>query len=164
MTALQPEPGWGRATRHVRVGRLAFGDPDRAVDRLDVVERVYRYGWAYDERDRDLLGDCFTDGAVWEGSIMGQQPVGPFTGRADIVAWLATFWDEQRDQRRHIFTNTIVTELGQDTATVHAYLMLTATSDKTLAPQTTGPSRFGLAREDDSWRISRLSAGFDAPF
>jgi ketosteroid isomerase-like protein len=161
---LRPEPGWGRTTGHVRVGRLSHGDASRALDRLAIAERVYRYGWGFDERDRDLLGDCFTDDAVWEGSIMGQVSVGPFEGREHIVEWLATFWDQQRDQRRHIFTNLIVQDLTEDTATAHAYLLLTATAEATLMPQTNGPYRFELAREDDSWRIVRLAAGFDAPF
>jgi ketosteroid isomerase-like protein len=164
LTRLQPEPGWGRTTRHTRVGRLSHGEARDALDRLEIAERVYRYGWGFDERDRELLGDCFTDDAVWEGNIMGQISVGPFEGRAKIVEWLATFWDEQDDQRRHIFTNLIVQDLTKDTATAHAYLLLTATSEATTRPVTNGPYRFELVRHDDSWRLARLVAGFDAPF
>ena len=126
---LQPEPGWGRTTGQTRVGRLSHGEAGRVLDRLEIAERIYRYGWGYDERDRELLGDCFTDDGVWEGSIMGQHPLGPFTGRDDIVAWLVTFWDEQTDQRRHRFTNLIVQDLTETTATAHAYLLLTAATN-----------------------------------
>jgi SnoaL-like domain len=161
---LQPQPGWGRTTGHVRVGRLSHSEAGRALDRLEIAERVYRYGWGYDERDRELLGDCFTHDAVWEASIMGQVSVGPFAGREKIVEWLATFWDEQQDQRRHIFTNLVVQDMTEDTATAHAYLLLTATTETTTTPVTTGPYRFELSRQDDSWRILRLVAGFDAPF
>lgn len=161
---LQPEPGWGRTTGQVRVGRLSHGDAGGALDRLEIAERIYRYGWGYDERDRELLGDCFTDDGVWEGSIMGQQPLGPFTGRDEIVAWLTTFWDEQTDQRRHRFSNLIVQDLTETSATAHAYLLLTAATNGTVTPVTTGPYRFELARQDDSWRIARLIANFDVPF
>jgi hypothetical protein len=161
---LQPEPGWGRTTGHVRVGRLSHSEAGRALDRLEIAERVSRYGWGYDERDRELLGDCFTDGAVWEGSIMGQHAVGPFTGREQIVDWLATFWDEQHDQRRHILTNLVVQDLTEEAATAHAYLLLTAATDGQVTPVTTGPYRFELSRQDDCWRIARLVAGFDVPF
>ena len=30
MSRLQPEPGWGRSTGHVRVGRLSHSEADRA--------------------------------------------------------------------------------------------------------------------------------------
>jgi ketosteroid isomerase-like protein len=164
MRQLQPEPGWGRTTGHTRIGRLSHSEAGRALDRLEIAERVYRYGWGFDERDPELLGDCFTDDAVWEGSIMGQVSVGPFAGREKIVEWLATFWDEQHDQRRHIFTNLVIQDLTEDTAVAHAYLLLTATSEAKTAPVTNGPYRFELLRQDDSWRLVRLVAGFDAPF
>jgi SnoaL-like domain len=161
---LQPEPGWGRTSGQTRVGRLSHGDAGGVLDRLEIAERVYRYGWGYDERDRELLGDCFTDDGIWEGSIMGQHPLGPFTGRDEIVAWLLTFLDEQTDQRRHRFTNLIVQDLTDTTVTAHAYLLLTAATNGKVTPITTGPYRFELTREDDSWRIARLVANFDVPF
>ena len=111
MTELQPEPGWGRTTGQTQVGRLSHGEVDRVLDRLDIAERIHRYGWGYDERDQALLGDCFTADGVWEGSIMGTQPLGPFTGREEIVAWLMTFWDQQTDQRRHRFSNVIAARI-----------------------------------------------------
>lgn len=163
-TDLQPEPGWGRTTQHTRVGRLSHSEVGRALDRIEIAERIYRYGWGYDEKDPELLGDCFTEDAVWEGNIMGQNPVGPFEGREKIVEWLGAFWDEQDDQRRHIFTNVIVQDLTDDTATAHAYLMLTGAGDAKMAPITTGPYRLELVRQEDSWRLQRLVAGFDAPF
>src|ERR1700761_4704400 len=164
MTELQPEPGWGRTTGQTQVGRLSHGEVDRVLDRLDIAERIHRYGWGYDERDQALLGDCFTIDGIWEGSIMGTQPLGPFTGREVIVDWLMTFWAQQTDQRRHRFTNVIVQDLTPTTVTAHAYLLLTAATNGTVTPVTTGPYRFELVREDDSWRISRLIANFDVPF
>jgi hypothetical protein len=164
MAQLQPEPGWGRTTGQTRVGRLSHGEPDSAMERLMIAERIYRYGWGYDERDQALLGDCFADDGIWEGSIMGQQPLGPFTGRDEIVAWLMTFWNEQTDQRRHRFTNVIIQDLTQVSATAHAYLMLTAATNGIVTPVTTGPYRFELTRRADSWRFARLVANFDVPF
>lgn len=160
----QPEPGWARKAQHSRVGALSHSDPGRALDRLEITERIYRYGWAFDELDREMLEDCFSLDAVWEGNIMGQTTVGPFQGRAAIVEWLAGFWAEQTDQRRHIFTNVIIQSLTADTATAHAYLILTAASNDTVTPVTTGPYRFELVREDQSWRLRRLFGGFDVPF
>lgn len=164
--ALKPAPGWSRSTGHSQVKHMT-ADPEtsRALDRLLIAERIFRYGWAYDERDREGLGDCFAENGIWEGSIMGISPVGPFQGRAAIVDWLADFWKIQFDQRRHVFTNVIVDSLTSTEATAYAYLILTASSDSTMTPQTAGPYKLSMIKEADGvWRMSRLVGGFDAPF
>ena len=97
-----------------------------AIDRLLIAERIHRYGWCFDERNPELLGDCFTADGVWEGRIMGEVSVGPFEGRSAIVQWLSDFWPQQFDQRRHVFTNVTVDDLTATTATAHAYLLLRA--------------------------------------
>lgn len=161
-----PPPGWGRTAGHTRVKRLpAEPEMSRAADRLLIAERIYRYGWSYDERDREGLADCFVQDGVWEGLIMGRDKVGPFQGREEILEWLTGFWLQQTDQRRHIFTNVVIDELGPAEATAHAYLMLTASSDATMSPVTVGPYRLSLVKDTDGvWRLSRLVGGYDAPF
>ena len=162
---MKPAPAWAKETGHVVLRPLTNGAAtENGVDRALITERIYRYGWAYDERSPELLGDCFTDDGTWEGSIMGQVTVGPFAGREAIVDFLASFWEVQSDQRRHIFTNVIIDELTDIHAVGQAYLMLTASSNSTMTPVTTGPYRFEFAKEDDSWRMKRLIGGFDAPF
>jgi len=162
---MNPEPAWARAFGHAQV-KAQVADPDagRAADRVMIAERVHRYGWGYDERDRELLGDCFTADGVWEGSIMGGDKVGPFEGRDAVVAFLTEFWTVQTDQRRHIFTNVVVDDLTDNSAVAHAYLLLTASSDSTMTPVTNGPYRLIMRKEAGNWRIARLVAGFDAPF
>jgi hypothetical protein len=162
---LQPSPAWARSDGRVRLQPMGL-DPEssRAIDRALIAERIHRYGWGYDERHRESLADCFTADAVWEGNVMGHQPVGPVEGREAVVDWLAEFWDQQQDQRRHIFTNVIVDELTGSSAVAHAYLLLTAAAGATMTPVTAGPYRLVMRREPDSWRIERLVAGFDAPF
>lgn len=164
MSIPEPVPGWARRTGHVTIDGLDPVDPSAAADRLAIVERVHLYGWGYDERDRDLLGECFTVDGTWEGHIMGADTVGPFRGRDAVVGFLTGFWDEQTDQRRHIFTNVVVSDLTGADAVAHAYLMLTASTDGAMKPVTNGPYRLELGQEDGIWRISRLAAGFDAPF
>jgi hypothetical protein len=159
---LNPEPAWASTSGHVELRAMNNANPD--TDRALIAERIYRYGWAYDERNADLLGDCFTPDGVWEGSIMGQQSVGPFEGRESIVEFLASFWTIQADQRRHIFSNVIIDKIDSDEAVAQAYLILTASSNSTMTPVTTGPYRFQFAKESEIWRIVRLSGGFDAPF
>ena len=172
MSTMQgPEPGWAAKIRHARVKPLvadAGGAGDAgagtAVERVLIAECIHRYGWGYDERDRDLLTACFTADAVWEGCIMGRDPVGPCEGRDAVVQFLVDFWETQSDQRRHIFTNVVVDDLGETDAVAHAYLVLTASSEGTMTPITNGPYRLTMRKEDGVWRIARLTAGFDAPF
>ncbi|MHA6620890.1 nuclear transport factor 2 family protein [Pseudonocardia sp. DLS-67] len=166
MSDLRPTPGWARSCDHVRLQPPRATDrPDPATDRLLVAERIARYGWAYDERDREALAECFTPAGVWEGLIMGHDRVGPAEGREAIVDFLVAFWEQQGDQRRHVFTNVVVDELAPAHASAHAYIVLTAASGGVMNPVSTGPYRFELVRESDGiWRIARLSAGFDAPF
>lgn len=166
MSDFRPEPGWARSCGHARLHPpLALDEPGPATDRLLVAERIARYGWSYDERDRNALAECFTRDGVWEGLLMGRDRVGPVEGREAVADFLAGFWAEQPDQRRHIFTNVVVDELAAAEASAHAYLLLTAASGGAMTPVTTGPYRFELVREPDGvWRIARLAAGFDAPF
>ena len=161
----RPEPGWARSIGHSRVQpQPADDDPQRAADRVMIAERVHRYGWGYDERDRELLAECFTEDGVWEGSLMGGDRVGPFEGRDTLVSFLTDFWAVQTDQRRHIFTNVVVDLITETDAVAHAYLLLTASSDGVMAPVTNGPYRLVMRKEAGTWRIARLVAGFDAPF
>jgi|RhiMethySRZTD1v2_1073278.scaffolds.fasta_scaffold633017_1 hypothetical protein len=165
MTMTKPEPAWARKAGHAQVKpQQQDDDPARAADRAMIAERLARYGWGYDERDRDLLADCFTADGTWEGSIMGGDGVGPHAGRDAVVEFLMTFWDVQTDQRRHIFTNVVVEDLTGDAAVAHAYLLLTASSEGVMTPVTNGPYRFHLRKDAGTWRIARLVAGFDAPF
>jgi hypothetical protein len=159
---LNPDPAWASNSRHVELKAMTVADS--GADRALIAERIFRYGWAYDERNAELLGDCFTPNGVWEGSIMGQQSVGPFEGRESIVEFLASFWTIQADQRRHIFSNVVIDQLDSDEAVAQAYLILTESSDSAMTPVTTGPYRFHFTKESDIWRITRLSGGFDAPF
>jgi SnoaL-like domain len=162
----RPRPGWARATGHTTIEPMHAGvGAGEAIDRLLIAERVARYGWAYDERDRDGLADCFTGAGVWEGKIMGIDQVGPFQGRGAIIDFLAGFWGEQTDQRRHVFTNVVVEKTEPDVATAHAYLILLGSADASMTPLTAGPYRFEFVRDTDGvWRIARLLAGFDAPY
>ncbi|MCU1673668.1 MAG: nuclear transport factor 2 family protein [Frankiales bacterium] len=163
---LRPVPAWARQTGHTRVQRLAAeAQAGAAIDRLLIAERIYRYGWSYDERDQQGLEDCFTEDGSWEGLIMGRDQVGPFVGRATIVEWLMGFWSQQADQRRHIFTNVVIDDLGASIATAHAYLMLTAAAAASVSTETVGPYRLELVKDPDGvWRFSRLLGGYDAPF
>jgi len=160
--APQPPPAWAYAGGHLEIGPGALeGDP---ADRQQILERIHRYCLGYDERRLDLLLDCFTEDAVWEGTVMGETRVGPIAGRPAIGDWLSGFWEVQRDQRRHMILNGIVEEQSVDTATACTYLLLLSARDAHVSLETMGFYRYTVEREDGAWRIRHLFAGFDAPF
>jgi hypothetical protein len=160
-----PVPAW--ANKAGRIVLKALRTPrasNEAIDRLLIAERIYRYGWAYDERDRELFSDCFCEESIWDGRVMDQEQVGPFVGRQAIVDWNTDFWKVQDDQRRHVFTNVIIDDLSDTEAVAHAYLLLTSAHDQEMRPVTTGPYQIKLVKEPDSWRIKHLTSSFDAAF
>jgi hypothetical protein len=160
-----PVPGWGHITGHLSM-RAPAPPQERsvAIERSLIAERISRYGWSFDERRADLLADCFTAEAIWEGSIAGEDPLGPFVGRDAIVAWMSGFWESQHDQRRHMIVNTVIEDHTESAALAQAYQVLTAARGGEVALETTGFYRFNLTREPDSWRIAHLFSGYDAPF
>ena len=158
-------PAWAH-----RVGMLELGSPGppaeccEASDRAAIGERIARYCWAYDERRIELLGDCFTSDAIWEGNVLGEIPIGPLEGREAIVAWLSKFWPHQKDQRRHMILNTIVEALQGDEAVTLSYLLLMASTGDAVSMESMGFYKVAYRREGSNWRIARLTAGFDKPF
>jgi SnoaL-like domain len=160
-----PLPAWAHACGLLDLKESCRPvNPDALADRLLCMERIARYCWAYDERRLDLLAACFIDDGIWEGNVLGRVPVGPFTGRARIGKWLSGFWPHQKDQRRHMLLNTIVEDQTSDSVLTLSYLQLLSSDSKRVQLETTGFYRVRYAKDQDQWRIARLTAGFDAPF
>ncbi|GGY91928.1 nuclear transport factor 2 family protein [Novosphingobium colocasiae] len=164
-TPSDPVPAWAHRTGLLALGPAlpAKGDAG-ALDRHLICERIARYCWAYDERQEDLLADCFTEDGIWEGNVLGKIPIGPFEGREKVRQWLAGFWPHQHDQRRHMILNTLVEAQDADTATTLSYLLLMGADGTAVKLETTGFYRVHYRKEGETWRIARLTAGFDAPF
>lgn len=161
----QPVPGWSRTLGLSTVGPGPVSSGDPAIDRILIMDRIFRYGWSFDERNIDGLGECFTEDGIWEGWVMGTDHVGPFNGRTAIQEFMGEFWPNQRDQRRHVFTNVIVDNCTGTTAQAHAYLLLMSSMDAATSAVTVGPYRFDLVKDEGGvWRLSRLRGGWDSPF
>ncbi len=164
-SALDPAwnlPGWAHTTGAITLGAgVAHADSEA---RQLVVERVARYCWAYDERRAELLGDCFTEDAVWEGNVLDKVSIGPFNTRKGIVDWLTGFWPHQHDQRRHMLLNNLVESLDGGNAVTFSYLLLMSSDGEASKVECTGFYRCELSKEADGWRIAKMTACFDAPF
>ena len=158
-------PAWAHAAGILDLGAgVRMDGPEAAADRAQITERIARYCWSYDERRLELLANCFTEDAVWEGNVLGRIPIGPFVGRATIKSWLGDFWPHQHDQRRHMLLNTIVERQTRETATTLSYLLLMASTGAVASIESIGCYKTAYRRVGEDWLIERLTAGFDKPF
>lgn len=158
-------PAWGHAAGLLKLGSAARSTGVHAgMDRALICERIARYCWAYDERRFELLEECFTEDAVWEGNVLGKIAIGPFVGRDKIMAWLSEFWPHQKDQRRHMLLNTIVEQQTEDAAETLSYLLLMSSTGDAMSMESMGFYRTTYRQQDGHWRIARFIAGFDKPF
>jgi hypothetical protein len=159
---LRPQPAWAHST-----GVLVLPARPPRVQlsiRDQLVERLHWYCWAFDERQPELLEDCFTADAVWQGYVMGETDVGPHVGRNAVMRYLTDFWIHQRDQRRHVISNVVVEHLDDDSATCLAYLLLMGSRRGHTQFECAGFYQANFRNDTGSWRISRLTAGFDSPY
>ena len=164
-TAQNPVPAWGATNNFVHPRGPVFSpDTGAFADRQLITETIHRYGWGYDERREDVLGACFTEDAVFLGSVAGSFDVGPHEGRARIVDWLKAFWETQVDQRRHCVLNIVIDDLTEASATVLAFLLLTGAENGVARVVTTGFYRIRMAKQEGRWRIAHFFAGFDTGF
>ena len=160
-----PSPGWAHSA-----GLVSLGSGPTQIDhgllpqRILIAERMYRYGWAFDERQEHALGECFTDDATWEANIMGVDSIGPHVGRMAILEFMMGFWPAQKDQRRHMIMNVIIESLNERSANVLCYHLLMSAYMGNLIPITAGFYRVEMLNENDVWKIHRLLAGYDLPF
>lgn len=161
-----PLPAWGHASGIINLRDAGAVHPERLPDRVALIDRMYRYAWSFDERQRAMLSDCFTSDVTWEANLMGTASIGPFVGHSEVVSFMTSFWDNQLDQRRHMIMNPIIEDQGDDEATVLTYHLLVSTSLSTgVAPVTAGFYRVRMAKSSAGiWRIKDLMAGYDVPF
>jgi hypothetical protein len=158
-------PSWGHIDQVINLNDdQTLASKEMLAERVLIAERMYRYGWAFDERQIDALSECFTESATWQASIMGTSSIGPFNGRGEIISFMKGFWPIQSDQRRHNITNVIVESQSEKTVSVMAYLVLMSASEQGLKPVTTGFYKVEMIKLDGTWKIQNLLVGFDLAY
>jgi ketosteroid isomerase-like protein len=160
-----PTPAWGSSGSFLQINQAVKDlNLDLALDRLLIQDRIYRYAWAFDERQIDALNNCFTEDAVWEGNTQGVTPVPPFKGRTTITDWLSGFWANQSDQRRHVMVNIVIDNQSAEKADALVLLILTASEQSKLEIVLTSFYKLHLKKDSGVWRIAHLFEGFDVDF
>lgn len=158
-------PSWGHIDQVINLNDdQTLASKEMLAERVLIAERMYRYGWAFDERQIDALSECFTESATWHASIMGTSSIGPFNSRMEIMNFMKGFWPIQSDQRRHNIANVIVESQSEKTVSVMAYLVLMSASEQGLKPVTTGFYKVEMIKLDGTWKIQSLLVGFDLAY
>jgi SnoaL-like protein len=162
---LVPGPGWATAHGHVPIKPAdAAASNASAIDRMLILERLYRYSWALDECLEEPLAECFTEDATWTANLMHEEDHGPFEGAEGIAEWLAGSFVTMVDQRRHLMINPVVDEQSADAARVFSMCLITGAKDKVVTPRCTGIYRINLKKVDGIWLIQTLFGAFDSPW
>lgn len=156
---------WGHAHGLVDLRRpVQAPDVETLVARQAIIETLQAYGWSIDERRWDVLGDVLTEDFVFRGDIAGTAHLDELDSREAYLDWLKAYTGTLEVQLRHTFSNVLVTEQDDASATALAYVVLLAVSQEGARVASTAFYRASLRREDGAWRVAHLYTGFDAAF
>lgn len=133
-------------------------------DRLMIIETLNRYAWGYDSRDLEMLGGTFASNGTFAIELGDTEAWGPYTGRKQIVEWLAGVMQQQTDQRRHCISNIIFRALHPDAAVVESFLSLTAVENGKVRMVCTGIYRDDLIKTEGQWFTQSKLLRLDNPF
>lgn len=124
-----------------------------ANDKLAIHELLSRAAYSFDERDLEVLEQCFTPEATMLVNIADGQTFGPFVGRDAIMELLKVTLDSQTDVRRHIISNFLFEKEAKDSAVVLSQIVLVATENGKIQIITSGTYRDAVEKRDDNWQI-----------
>lgn len=161
----RPQQGWAHKEGKIDLRPLepAQWDPEALAARAQIADAIYRFGMAWDEARVDVLVSCFTEDAVFESSHGNATVFLSLQGREEMRENISGTMVNQRDQRRHIFSNIMVEQLDlkAGTAQVLAQAVVTGVGEQlqlVCAVIYTG----SLRREADGcWRFSYFFVGMD---
>ncbi len=155
--------GWGTTYDLVDVVPPVV-HPGRADDVLAIHASITTYGLAVDQKRFDVMRALFAEQAEFSGVIASVGPVGPVQGADAITTWMQDYMVVRTDQMRHVLSNIVLTELGDETATAVAYLTLLSSTTEATVLVASAFYRFTLTRHGGAWKFDTVFAGFDKAF
>jgi hypothetical protein len=152
-----------------RCGRIDFHFPNwnqtmKSSDKLAIHELLSRAAYSFDERQLDVLGECYTVDASMLVDITGVGEVGPFSGREAIMELMANTLDAQTDVRRHVVSNFFFESEDKKKARVVSNLVVTAVENGVINVIISGVYKDGVKKSNGVWRISERRLDLDLPF
>lgn len=142
-------------TASVHPERVAGKEP-AVADYDRIVQLLFRYAYAHNERDPQLLGTCFADGARMQGT----------EGRDNVVAAYQALWAGQTMfDRRHVFANTFIVEQNATEAITMTNQMVWWIKDRAHAHLGgLGRYRDHVIVERGEWKILTRDVSLDIPY
>lgn len=119
-----------------------------------IQQLLYRYCYAHDAQDPEMLASCFSK----DVSLLGVE------GRDAVVQAYTTGYKSLTARRRHILTNVFMVEDGEEEAIAQSYITLYLIRDETLEVHLTGVYRDHVVLEDGAWKIKGRDATIDVPY
>lgn len=133
-------------------------------DKLAIHELMGRAAFGYDERDVEMLADCFTESAEFSMRIAGGDLVGPFVGREGIMGLMTGSMKEQTDVRRHVVSNLFFQQDDNAEPLVISNLTLMATENGEIRLLSAGVYRDSVVQVNGNWKIQNRYLELDKPY
>ena len=124
------------------------------ADFVAIQQLLARYCFAHDSQDPEMLATTFAKDVV----LLSEY------GRDAVVARYAEGYKHLTARRRHVLTNFIMLEDGENEAVVQSYITLYLIRGDTLELHLTGVYKDHVIVEDGEWRILGREATMDVPY
>jgi len=124
------------------------------ADLVAIQQLLARYCFAHDSQDPEMLATTFAKDA----KLMG------LTGRDEIASRYAEGYKHLTARRRHVLTNFILLEDGDEQAVVQSYITLYLIRGEALELHLIGVYRDTVVMEDGEWKIYTREATMDTPY
>ena len=136
----------------------------KSSDKLAIQELLSRAAYAFDERQLDVLEQCFTADASMLVDITGVGEVGPFQGREAIMQLMSDTLAAQTDVRRHVISNFFYESEKKKKARVVSSVVVFSVENGEINVIISGIYRDDVTRSNGEWRISHRRLDLDLPF
>ena len=130
--------------------------------RPDIENALHRWCWGMDERDLELVRDCWTEDASMHVDLPGRDPL-DVAGREAILARLQNAWAENPPTAmvKHVITTVYVEEESSEEARVRSYVVSFGLDDGRPALFSLGRHRDRLVLQDGIWRLRERTQTID---
>ena len=124
------------------------------ADLAAIQQLLSRYCFAHDSQDPEMLATTFAKNATLLG----------ITGRDEIAARYGEGYKNLTARRRHVLTNFLILEDGDERAVVQSYITLYLIRGEELELHLIGVYRDEVIVEDGEWKILTREATMDTPY
>lgn len=136
----------------------------KSSDKLAIHELLNRAAYSFDERQLDVLEQCFTKDASMLVDITGVGEVGPFDGREAIMQLMSDTLAAQTDVRRHVISNFFFESEEKKAARVVSSVVVFSVENGAINVIISGIYRDDVEKSHGDWRIKHRRLDLDLPF